>query len=174
MSRITGKCDLADHVYMIGSKGTTDGMTKKEMFEIFKQRTNGTIYQSIKVPVTKFNIDFLVENDEWLERTDHKTYLYFGKEYKTLKQLDKAGVYYIRQIKFDTMLDLVPYLPYVVSIMINDNDHEYIEIGEKSYIDRKYIQGLEFGHDSIDTYNYDMKRLQEEYVNTIKELEDCM
>ena len=40
MSILTGKCDLYDHVYMIGSKGTTDNMTKKEMFEVFKQRTN--------------------------------------------------------------------------------------------------------------------------------------
>ena len=83
-------------------------------------------------------------------------------------------MFYKKEIKFDTMLDLVPYLPYIISVMISDKDHEYIEIGEKSYIDRKYIQGLEFGYDSINTYNYDMKELQKEYVSTIKELENCM
>lgn len=170
MGRLTGCCDLYDHVYMIGSKDTTDGMTKQEMFDIFKQRTGGVIYQNIKVPVTKFNIDFLVDNNQWLERTDHKTYLYFGKEYKTLKQLDKIGVWYTREIHFDTMLDLVPYLPYIISMMTSDSNHEHVEIGERSYIDRKYLQGLEFGNDPIKIYDSDMKKLQEEYIDTIKKM----
>ena len=167
---IAGKCDLYDHVYMIGSRDTTKYMTKQEMFDVFKQRTNGTIYQSIRVPVTKFNIDLLLENNKFLKKTENNTYEYFGTEYKTLKQLNKVGVFYKREIHFDTMLDLVPYLPYIISIMTSDENGEYIEIGEHSYIDQQYLENLKYGYDSSKTWKFNMKRLQEEYIETIKNM----
>ena len=170
MSRLTGKCDLYDHVYMIGTKGTTDEMTKQEKFELFKKRTNGTLHQSIKVEATKFNIDFLLENNKFLEKTDHNTYLYFDKEYKTLKSLNKTGVYYTREIHFDTMLDLVPYLPYIVSTMASDENGEYIQISSRSFIDQEYLDSLKYGYTKDKMYNYNMKELQQEYIDTIKEM----
>ena len=169
MSYITGKCDLYDHVYMIGSKGTTNSMSKKEMFEVFKRRTNGTIHQCIRVPVTKFNIDFLIKHNTYLNRTDHNTYILFNKEYKTLKQLNKAGVYYTRDIHFDTMLDLVPYLPYIIAMMTSDENGEYIVISEKSYIDSYYLECLEYGSDVTATYERNMSFLQNEYIKTLED-----
>ena len=170
ISRLCGKCDLYDHVYMIGSRGATENMSKEEMFEVFKKRTNGTIYQNIPVKVSKFNIDFLIENNKWLERTDHNTYLYFGKEYKTLKQLDKAHMFYKREIHFHDMLDLIPYLPYIICVMSSDANSEYVEISNRSYIDQKYLEALEYGYDRTSSYEWDMKELKKEYITTIKEL----
>lgn len=167
---IAGKCDLYDHVYMIGTKGTTDEMTKQEKFDLFKQRTGGVLHQNIKVKVNKFNIDFLVENNQFLEKTDHNTYLYFNKEYKTIKSLNKEGIFYRRKIHFDTMLDLVPYLPYIIGIMASDENGEYIEIGEHSYIDQQFLENLEYGYDSSNIWKSNMKRLQEEYIETIKNM----
>ena len=121
MSIYSGKCDLADHLSMMKHR-TKDGSDKKEdlekasvlysdemeCFKIFKERTDGKIYQHKTITVTPWNYDEVerltngvfkaiphteVVADKRLksgqrEKTTY-TYEYWGHEYKTLKELNK-------------------------------------------------------------------------------------
>jgi len=167
MSKLSGKCDLYDHVYIIGSRGTTNEMTKQEKFNIFKQRTNGILYQTIKTTANKNNIDFLISNNPNLKKLDNGHYLYFTQEYKSLKSLNKAGVYYTRKIYFDDMLDLLPYLSYTVVVMAVDENGEYIELSSYPYPYQEFLDLLECGYDRTDSLNYWNKKLKQEYLDTI-------
>lgn len=145
MSKFTGKCDLYDHIYMIGSKGTDDSMTDLERFEVFKQRTGGKIYQTIPVELTKFNIEYFLANDEQLVKTSDG-YQYWGKTFKTLKQLNKHGYWTKRTIEFETMLDILPYVGNIISLLLSNEGHETVFISRKSYPEMRYDESLEYGH----------------------------
>lgn len=145
MSKLSGKCDLYDHIYDIGCKGTTDEMSKMEKFNIFKQRTGGVIYQDIPLEVTKDNIDLLIEKDNLLEKTDDGNYIYINRKYKTIKALNKAGYYYRRKIYFDTTMDIVEYLPYVIAVLSSGPDSEYVQIASRPYPEERYLENLKYG-----------------------------
>ena len=101
-------------------------------FLAFKKETGGVLHQHKKMTVTKWNHD---EAKKWcpeLEIIEHKktvvdnrqksglrtetyyTYKYFNKEY-TLKELNKKGVWITIDIHFNTLLDLIPYYPYLIT-----------------------------------------------------------
>lgn len=122
-------------------------------FEAFKKETNGVIYQHIKVKVDLWNQDYVKEHCQGFDftkrseikedkrfkdgkkKSDHYTYTYYGKEYKNLKELNKHGVYITKSIYFDTILELIPYFPYIVKVMTHSNGNTYVVISDRSYAD---------------------------------------
>lgn len=153
MSEFSPRCDLADHIFSIGCKGTTDEMSDNEKFEIFKKRTNGVIHMSLPYKLTDFNIEEEVErvnNPKILSFKEEtkmisdkrckngyrqkkiRTYFYYGSEYKSLKDIS----YYAKiDIHFDDILDLVPFLGCVISLLASDTNDEYVCIAPKSYLE---------------------------------------
>lgn len=185
MSLFSGKCDLCDHIMMMKTypKESNPNVLvsdEKECFEIFKARTGGQIYQYIKVPVTRRNIDFLIKASEkrspgsaWnlkVEEVENpKTgkkqtrYHYMGETYKTLASLNQHGYYYTKTIAFDTLLDIIPYYPYTISMMTSSDGKETVFISTKSFVDFEEEERLEYGYES-EMGRYYRKHLQDHYI----------
>lgn len=173
MSKFSGKCDLYDHIMMskMYDKGSYRVSDEWECFQIFKERTNGTIYQHKHLKVTPYNAELVSEMNSNFKITHHQkevddkrtktgksikkwdTYTYFGTEYETLKELNShGGVYVTIPIHFDTLLDLVKYYPYIVSMCASDSEKETVYVSKESWVDSEYHNLLESG------YNSKMKR----------------
>lgn len=170
MSKYTGKCDLYDHVFMIGCRGTTDDMSELEKFEIFKKRTGGVIYTHFPLELTKFNIDNeikLVNNPDVLSRNEDGTYTYYLTKYKNLKQLNKHKYYAVKEIHFDDILDLFPYLTHIISMMGSDENSEHIYITYQDYNTMREEESRLFGHE----YRNDFmkKYIKEDLIRIVKE-----
>ncbi len=147
-----------------------------ECFNIFKEKTHGIIYQRVKVPISKYNLHAIANASEGdLKIVEAKKgsgrrgyiYEYLGKEYKTLNALNKEGVYFKKEIKFDSILDLIPYYPYIVAFAFADNDSAHIEISLKSYVDEAYDVGLRYGVIPTSTFEHYKKCLQEHYLDVV-------
>lgn len=198
MSIYSGKCDLADHLFMMKFR-TKDGSDKKEdlekasvfysdemeCFKIFKERTDGKIYQYKTITVTPWNYDEVerltngvfkaiphtkVVEDKRLksgqrEQTTY-TYEYYGHEYKTLKELNKQEVFFTDTIEFNTLLDLIPYYPYIVCMSNCFNGKETVVISENSYVDYEREEGLKHGYHS-DFWKFYKKHLQDHYREVV-------
>lgn len=180
---ICGKCDLYDHLCMEkrhpqdpdnpNSPLVTDIM---ECFDVFKERTGGVIYQSIKTEVNEFNQHLIEEKCKGFKVITHKeikedkryknnkrevifyTYEYYGKEYKTLKELNKKGVYIDKEIKFDNIIELIPYFPYIIAANGYSNDKECIHISSESYLDKRYKMDIRWGNNDGDEWNHYYRR----------------
>ena len=198
MSKFSGRCDLCDHI-MMEKHRTQDGSDKKEdlekayvlysdemeCFKIFKERTKGVIYQSIRVPLTSFNIDKeikYVNNPNKLSKIEHVdivpdkrkkggtrkkityTYIHNGKEYNRLSDIQYYGR---KEIHFETLLDIIPYYPYIISMSVSSNGEEFIVISSESFIEEQYQSFRESG---ISTEHRDWYRqeLQKHYIDVIK------
>ena len=148
MSSLTGKCDVMDHVYMIGSKGTNDNMSMKEKFDIFHKRTGGKLYQNIEVKLNKHNVDFFLEREKSKFRKVENGYEYFGKVYKTLNALNKHGFWTTRTIYFDDMLELFPYLGYIIAAAASDKNKETVFISEHEYNVQRELEAFEYGYEA--------------------------
>lgn len=177
MSRFSGKCDLYDSIMMIGCKGTNDEMTEIEKFQIFKERTNGVIYQSKKLYLTKYNIDYEIEyinNPQILrkEKINGRTkYFYYGKSFSSLKALNNKGYYTKHKIIINELIDLVPYYPHLISIHFSDENSEYIEIANNSYVTEEEMapwRKATYGYENS-CLNYYKENLRKELIRVAKE-----
>ncbi len=182
MSRFSGKCDLYDNLFL-GRHSTEDEL---ENFKIFKERTDGTLYQWIKIHLTKWNIDTEIairNNPHILSKTEHKevvkdrrcksgfrevtyyTYNYYGTEYKSLEEINQRGYTSIRKIYFNDILDLIPYYPYIIVTMSCDNtiNKDTVFIDSEPYYERHYKELRQSGLDTryIDRYK---ELLKEHYL----------
>jgi hypothetical protein len=148
-----------------------------ECFEIFKKRTGGVVYQHKKIKeINTFNQDFIKKHCPALEiiknstttvdkrfkngikEKESYTYKYYGKEY-TAKELSKKGIYITIEIHLDTLLEAIPYFPYIVVACSSNKDKETIVLSNESYIEEHYNKMIQSGFDSSrDYYN---KRLAE-------------
>ena len=147
----------------------------------FKKRTGGVLHQHKRVTVTEYNLKDVEarlngrlrvierRQDEAEKRSEtgrrrsvKRTYEYFGTEYKTLKELNKHGVYVSVDIHFNTLLDLLPYYPYIVSMAACSDGVETVYISGESYVTSERDDHYRFGHfgDFWETY---AKRLQDHY-----------
>ena len=166
MSRYSGCCDLYDHISGLGGWFDKDGKPVKfgkasryysdEMLDFieFKRQTGGVIHQHKKVKVSKWNQEDVKNHCPGFNFTKHTrkisdkrcrsgfreetyyTYTYYGKEYGSLDELNKKGVYVTIDIHFNTLLDLIPYYPYIVSACSHNSDsspESYVFISEKPY-----------------------------------------
>ena len=179
----SGKCDLADTI-MMQKHRTKDGSDKKEdldearvlysdemeCFEIFKEKTGGVIYQYISFELTKYNIEKEIESNKFLEKVEEngKTYYkFFGKTYKTLKSLNKHGYWTTIEIHFETLLDIIPYYPYLISSACYTQDKYTINISDESFVDSEYKEHREYGWDNSVMKEFYKKRLQEHYIEVV-------
>ena len=171
MSKYTGKCDLYDHVFMIGYHGTTDEMTELEKFEIFKKRTGGVIYTYFPLELTKLNIDNeikMVNNPDILSKNEDGSYTYFFTKYKKLNQINKRGYYAIKEIHFDDILDLFPYFTHIISSMGSDENTETIYITYQDYNSMKEEEARLLGYERFGT-SFMKKYIKEDLIRIIKE-----
>ena len=182
MSQFSGKADLADFISMMGDDDLS-------AFYAFKKATGGVIYQHRNIKeVNVYNQDFVKEHCERFDIVKHEnktadvkgngfkttvsyTYIYWGKEY-TAKELKKrGGVYLEMPIKFEGILDLIKYYPYIVSVSCWDGEKKksHIVISNQSYVDEQYEEMLQFGHLSMKDY-YD-RELAEYYHKMAKRID---
>ena len=196
MSIWSGKCDLADHLSFCKMR-TKDGSDKKEdldkarvlyndemeCFKIFKQRTGGVLHQHKRIEVTEDNQDFVAnrcgnfkiiphtekvigKNGKEREKTTY-TYNYWGTEYKNLKELNKHHVYIVIDIHFDTLLDLIPYYPYIVSASYWNEDKEVVFISNESWVITERDKHYQYGYDGNGMAEHYMKALQDHYREVV-------
>jgi len=148
-------------------------------FIAFKEKTGGVIHQHKKFKISPWNHDDAIKLCPELEVIEHKrivpdkrqksgqrediyyTYKYWGKEY-TLKELNKKGVWITIDIHFDTLLDLIPYYPYIVSMSCGGT----VYISDQSYVDEEIEDHLEHGWYS-DFWQYYKKELQDHYREVV-------
>jgi hypothetical protein len=98
---------------------------------------------------------------------DNEVYHYWGKPYKSLKEINKKGYYASKTIVFDTILDLIPYYPYIVSFMSSEEDCKmFVVISGQSYVDHQEEEARKHGY-NIEMTNYYRKALQEHYVEIV-------
>ena len=175
---ICGKYDLYDHICMKkmhhldpdnpNSPLVSDIM---ECFDVFKEETGGVIHQWVKTEVNEFNQHLIEKKCSIFKVITHKeikedkryknstrevisyTYEYSGKEYKTLKELNKKGVYINKDIKFDNIVELIPYFPYIIAASGYYNGKEWIYLSSESYIDKRYKEDIRYGNDG-DYWNH--------------------
>lgn len=127
MSMYSGKCDLFDVMSMYGAD-------ELEAFHKFKELTNGILYQRRKVTVTKTNRDWVKAHTKQFDWANG-IYHYWGVEYKGLRALNKAGVCVDVPLTYTTLLDLIPYYPYIVVEQYTDNKQLCIFLSRKSYVE---------------------------------------
>ena len=188
MSQFSGKSDLADTIFMqkmypMYPDNPNSPLTSDEMecFNIFKEKTGGKIHQHFKLELNEYNIDSeikRVNNSNLLSavtvyETNSKdsknstVYKYWGKEFRSLKELNKKGYYATKTIYFDTLLDLIPYYPYTVSFLSGGEDGKlFVVISGQSYVDVQEEEARKYGYDNQMVAHY-RKSLQEHYIEVV-------
>lgn len=180
MSRFSGKYDLYDYMIMHGKSDD-----ELECFECFKESTQGKLYQPVLIKLTSYNIDNeiklcnnenILRKDTWFEevpdnrfkcgyRQVQKNKYYFYNEEMTLDEINKRKYYGLRTIHFNTLLDLIPYYPYLI-IVATANNVTCIEISSKNYVDVQEDEMREYGH-SPSFLDYYRSKLQEHYIEVV-------
>ena len=152
-------------------------------FEAFKEQTGGVLHQHKKVKVNEWNQEEVAKHCDRFEIIPHiqiiedkrykegkrevttYTYKYWDKEY-TLKELNKHGVWVTVDIHFNTLLDLIPYYPYIVSVSCHKDGKQTVFISNESYVTEKRDSAIEHGFFSNywETYT---KELQNHYKEIV-------
>ena len=152
----------------------------------FKKRTGGVLYQNKETTVDLWNQYEVakrckgeLEITKHIEEIEDKrckdgiktkatyTYKYWGKEYKTLKELNKHGVYVTVEIRFNTILDLIQYYPYIVCASFYSEGKEIVFISKESFVDYEYNHAVENGWFPSLRDHYKNK-LQQHYLEVCK------
>lgn len=154
-------------------------------FLAFKKATGGVMHQHKKITLTPWNhkdVKKLCKDFDYQEHTrvvpdkrqksdqreeKYLTYTYWGKEY-TLKELNKKGIWITIDIHFNTLLDLIPYYPYLVSMCSHSDGKEIIYISQQSFVDEELDGHLEHGWYS-DYWQHYKKTLQDHYREVVLE-----
>ena len=153
-------------------------------FLAFKEATGGVIHQHKKIKVTPWNHEDVAKLCPQFKAIPHcrivpdkrqksgkreeqyYTYKYWGTEYKNEKELNKRGVYIELDIHFDTMLDLIPYYPYIVSCACGKDGKSYVCVSSQSYVDEELEDHLDSGWYS-DFWQHYKKDLQDHYRQVV-------
>lgn len=197
MSQFSGKCDVADLIQGLAGWRDKNGNKvdntysgprygdEWEDFLVFKKKTKGLLHQHKKVVVSEWNqkdvkercpqFDFIehtkIIKDKRLKSGEREekyfTYTYYGKDYSSLKELNKKGVYITIDIKFETLLDLIPYYPYTVSVCAGDKNGMYIVISDKPWPIKSRDESLKDGGRLFDVWQDYSKNLQEHYREVV-------
>ena len=148
-------------------------------FLAFKKQTGGVLHQHRKMTLTPWNHEDVKKLCPHFDYQEHirivpdkrakngqreekyLTYTYYDKEY-TLKELNKKGIWVTIDIHFDTLLDLIPYYPYIVSTACAGT----VYISSQSYVDRNLEDQLETGWYSAFWQHY-KKKLQDHYREVV-------
>lgn len=197
MSIFSGKCDLCDHIAGQGGWYDKEGNPVKmgdgtgayysdEMqdFIAFKKKTGGVIHQHKKVLVTLWNQEevqkhcpgfYFTCNERSIKDNRYKSgirtesyydYYYYGKKY-TLKELNQKGVYITIDIYFNTLLDLIPYYPHIISTCACNDDKETVYIGDKPYPLQELDDSCKTGGKKFHSFGYYAQKLNEHYRDVV-------
>lgn len=179
MSKFSGKCDLYDHMMMKKLTPSVDNPNllvsdEYECFNIFKERTGGVIYQSKQVQVTEYNKELIAEYCPYFsyeivklngKKKSRCKYKLFDK-ISTLKEINQNGGVFVNiPIYFESIFDLIPYYPYIVSSSCSTNDSEHIVISNQSYPESRLNEMLANGYLPCIDYK---KILQNHYIDVFK------
>lgn len=184
MSKFSGSYDLYDCIY--GQCETWQDKVKA--FEKFKLTTGGRIRRLLDVELNIYNIDNEIANinNDFILSKRTETHTVPDKRYKSgVKEVTKTSVIYygkaypidklkkissFQEIKFDEMLDLVPYYPYAVAMaaVSSEEGKTSIIISNKSMVEREYLDTRKFGSNAEMTYNYRCEELKKELIETVK------
>ena len=153
-------------------------------FLAFKKKTKGILYQHKNVKVHHYNHEEIKERCPEFDFKEVKTvvsdkrkkggfsektnyiYTYYGKRY-TEKELNaKGGVYIQIEIKFDTLLDLLEYYPYLTSAVFSSEDQMKVFIHSRSFVDEEFDSAVENGY-ILNTRDHFKKRLAEHYAEVV-------
>jgi hypothetical protein len=197
VSQFSGRCDLANYIEGLSGWRDKNGNkvddtyfnprygNEWEDFLVFKKQTKGLLHQHKKVTVSEWNQEEVKERCHQFDFTEHVrvikdkrfkkgvreekyfTYTYWNKEYESLKELNKKGVYITIDIPFETLLDLIPYYPYTVSAAACNNEGSYIVISEKPYPIEQRDESLSKGGKLFDYWQSYAKKLQEHYREVV-------
>lgn len=125
-------------------------------FLAFKKKTGGVLYQHKNVKVNSYNkedlkkycpdFDFKEVKHTVIDKRSKSgyrdvisyIYTYYGKEYTEQELNTKGGIYIKVAIKFDTLLDLLKYYPYLTSAVIADADKLTVFISDASFVDQEF------------------------------------
>lgn len=150
----------------------------------FKRKTGGVMYQHMRIEVTEWNQDLIEKKCKGFKVNKHTkivsdkrtktgekeityyTYTYYGKEYNNLKELNKKHVYITKEIHFDTLLDIIPYYPYIVSSSFSDKDKMIVYLSSKSYVDEQEESAYKNGREGS-FMTYYRKELQDHYRDVV-------
>jgi hypothetical protein len=189
MSQFSGKNDLADTIFMqkmypMYPNNENSPLISNEMecFNIFKEKTGGVIHQHFKLELSESNIDFEIKNinnpkilskrevpheDDKNHTKPKYVYIYWGKEYNSIKEINKKGYHATKSIRFNTLLDIIPYYPHIVSFMSGGEDGKlFVVISGQSYVDHQEEEARKYGYKNEMTVYY-RNRLQEHYVEVV-------
>lgn len=152
-------------------------------FIAFKKMTGGVIHQWLPVKVTEYNKEYVKNHCSSFDFIEHEeikkdkrtkagerkavsyTYTYYGKEYKSLKELNRREIHVEKDIHFDTLLDLVPFFPYLVMVASFDKEKSYIQISSQSYVDRCFQTNMWESSDKMcDYYRQELSSLTKDIV----------
>ena len=154
-------------------------------FIAFKKRTGGVLHQHKQVKINEWNQDevakycsdlTIIPHTKVVEDKRYKkgkrevttyTYKYWNREY-TLKELNKHGVWVTIDIHFDTILDLIPYYPYIVSFCSSKDGKEVVYITDQSFVIEERDGHIEHGYFS-DFWEHYTKELQNHYREIVLE-----
>lgn len=133
-------------------------------FLAFKKKTGGVLYQHKNVKVNSYNkgeikehcadFDFkekVVKVADKRSKTGYREdksyiYIYYGKEY-TEKELNAEGGVYIKvEVRFETLLDLLEYYPYLTSAVVSNEDKITVFIHDRSFVDEEFDQLVKSGY----------------------------
>ena len=150
-------------------------------FLAFKKKTGGILYQHKNVKVNSYNKEEIkehCENFDFKEKIvkvadkrsklgyrEDKSYIYtyYGKEY-TEKELNARGGVYIKvEVKFDTLLDLLEYYPYLTSAVFSTDGKMTVFIHDRSFVDEEFDLLVKNGYIS-NLRNYYKQKLAEHYA----------
>ena len=153
----------------------------------FKKKTGGVLHQHQKVKVTEWNQDEVVkqlkgqfeiikhenvtEDKRYKDKQRNKiiyTYKYWGKEYTSLKELNKHGVWVTIDIYFHSILDIIPYYPYIVTTACCNEGKETIFISKESFVISERDDYYSYGHFS-DSWQWYNKKLQNHYFEICRD-----
>lgn len=160
-----------------------------ECFRIFKEKTGGILHRDVHIDVNENNCKLVAEKCEEFKEFSFKTtplkvvdkrsksgfreetlytYTYLGEEYTEKELRKRGGVYIDDPIKFDNILELIPYFPYLVTMLYNSENKMVVYISEDSFAEREHIQHLQAGFDSSMIHHY-RKELAEIYYDVCKD-----
>lgn len=147
-----------------------------EDFLAFKKLTNGVIHQHKRIKLNDWNREEVEKLCPQFKAIEHKrtvpdrrsksgqreetyyTYVYYDKEYASAKELNKRGIWITIDIHFKTLLDLIPYYPYLVTFSCGSE----VCISDRSYVDEEVDDHLDNGWYS-DFWQHYKKQLQDHY-----------
>ena len=157
-------------------------LTLCKILRLLKKRTNGVIHQHVKVKVDEWNQDYVKSRCKAFDFTKHTKsindkrcksgkkenyyykYTYYGKEYN-LKELNKHGVHITKDIHFNTILDLIPYFPYIVTASVYNGDTYIVVISSENYVEKCFKEhNWDLSDAMCDRYRKNLAKFTQEIV----------